>query len=224
MPKGFIEEGKVPRLIITRPISDRGALSSAYVEFETTAKNILEYISILTETELPMPDLLGSDKGDLKTWFYPFPMMTDDFVQGVSVSDSLLMFGTSKNWAEKTYTCWEKRGGASSGDDGLYGSILEIQFEPLWGSTSHWLDLAERESKLEKKEKKNAPEDAEDVVTTDEEASEDEPDLDEDQPFDHYKARKILERAWSMKLIHWHRRKKYGKTRSTLEFKMGDES
>ena len=173
-----------------------------------------------------MPDFLSADKGDLTTWFYPFPMMTDDFVPGVSVSDSLLMFGTSKNWAEQTYASWEKRSDARSGNDGLYGSVLEIQFEPLWDYASHWLDLAEKESqreKVEEKDKKDAPTDDEEVITTDEEDSEDNPDLDEDEPFDYDKARKILERARSMKSIHWHRRKEHGKTRSTLEFKMGDE-
>ncbi len=87
--------------------------------------------------------------------------------------------------------------------------------------------MAEKESKLEKKEKKNAPEDAEDVVTTAKDSDDDldlDMDLDEDEPFDYDKARKILERARSMKSIHWHRRKEHGKTRSTLVFKMGDES
>lgn len=227
VPKSYIKDGKVPRIMVARPVKDREALDSAYFDFQTTSKNVLEYTSILVETELPMPEFVSSDKGGLTTWFYPFPMMTNDFVPGVSVSDSLLMVGTSKNWAEQTYAAWENQEVSASDSEGLRGSVVEIQFKQLWDFTAQWLDLAEKEEKLRaaedlRKEEALSQLEDEDLVQNDDELNDDE--ADEEEPFDFVEARKMLERARRTKSLHWHRRLEDHKMRSTLELKTGSGS
>ena len=157
VPTSYTNEGKVPRILVARPVKDREALNLAYSDFLTTTTTVLEYTSILVEMDLPMPEFVSSDKGDLTTWFYPFPMMTNDFVPGISVSDSLLMVGTSKNWAEQTYAAWENQEVSVSDSEDLRGSIVEIQFKPLWDFAEQWLDLAEKEGKLRAAEDHKVP-------------------------------------------------------------------
>lgn len=217
VPASFVSEGKIPRLMIVRPVEDRAALDEAYSAFVTTTENVLGYASIMSETALPMPTFLSSDKGSLTTWFYPFPLMTDDFVPGVSVSDTLLIVGTSKSWAEKTYASLKKNDAVMSDSEKPYGSLMEIQFKPLWDFTDLWLDLAEKE------EKRMVSEEA-DLLENEEAPSDSELDNEDpkkDEPFDYVQARQILKRARFMKSIHWHRRIENESMRSTLEFKTG---
>ena len=217
VPASFVNEGKIPRLMIVRPVEDRVALDEAYSAFATTTENVLSYASIMSETELPMPTFLSSNKGSLTTWFYPFPLMTDDFVPGVSVSDTLLIVGTSKNWAEETYASLKKNDAAVSESEKPYGSLIEIQFKPLWDFADLWLDLAEKEEKLTVSEEADLLENEEAPSDSDL----DNEDKEKNEPFDYTQARQMLQRAKFMKSIHWHRRIENESMRSTLEFKTG---
>jgi len=103
VPSRFIEEGKMPRVMYVRPVKSRSALDDSYLALDETTENTLEYFSILTKKNLVKPDFLSAEKGKLTTWFYPFPTMTNDFVPSVSISESLLMFSSSKNFSEALY-------------------------------------------------------------------------------------------------------------------------
>lgn len=208
VPSMILKEGKIPRVLYVRPVEDRAKLVEAYEAVETMATNLLEYASILVETELPMPDFLSAQKDDLTTWFYPFPTLTNDFVPGVSVSDTLLMVGSSKNFAESTYAIWKED---NTSQQDYSGMIMDIQFKPLWDMTDQWIDLAEKESAQAKlKEEKE-------VAKIDEDAEE------QDEVADYESARKILQRMRLLESFHWHRRLEEGAMRSTIRVKVGRE-
>lgn len=227
IPSSYIKEGKVPRLMMIRPVKDREMLDVSYADLKTSVENILEYTSILVDEDIPMPDFVSSDKGSLTTWYYSFPMMTNDFLPGVSVSDSLLMAGTSKRWAEEVYGIWEKEKSVREGVSGPNGAILEIRFAPLWDFTAQWLDLAEREeaAALSKKQKRDDDGKSDSAEAAREKMLEVydgvEEDDDDDEPFDYIQARKTLEHLRMIKSIHWRRSKEGDRMRETLEIKVG---
>ena len=231
IPSSYIKEGKVPRLMLLRPVKDREMLDLSYADLKTSVENVLEYTSILVDEDIPMPDFVSSDKGNLTTWYYSFPMMTNDFLPGVSVSDSLLMAGTSKRWAEEVYGIWEKETSVRAGMSGPTGAVLEIRFAPLWEFTAQWLDLAEREEAVAvlKKQKQKQKRDDDGKSDSAEAATEKmlevydgmEEDEDDDEPFDYIQARKTLERLRMMKSIHWRRSQEDGRMRETLKIKVG---
>ncbi len=210
VPSRILKEGRIPRILYVRPVEDRAELEAAYGALETTTKNLLEYASILAETELPMPDFLSAQKDDLTTWFYPFPTLTNDFVPGVSVSDTLFMVGSSKNFAESTYATW-KSGNTTQRD--YTGMMIDIQFKPLWDVTGQWIDLVEKE-KAETK-----PDEKPEVTKDDGEAM----DSDEDEVVDYESARKVLQGMRSLESFHWHRRKENRAMRSTIRVNVGSK-
>jgi len=145
IPPSFLKKGKVPRLLFARPVRDPKALADSYGDLAMAVEHTLEYTSVMMGDEIPMPDFVSSGKGNLTTWYYSFPMLTNDFLPGISVSDTLLMAGSSKLWAEEVYGLWEKEQSSGSGENGPRGAMLNIQFAPLWDFTDRWFDLAEHE-------------------------------------------------------------------------------
>ncbi len=225
LPAQVIAQGKVPRVMLARPVKDRAALNSAYDDVETTVENVLDYVSILSETELPMPDFLSASKGDLTTWFYPFPTLSDDFVPGVSVSDELMMIGTSKHWAEEVYDLW----GDGLDSPTVHGSLVELRFDLLWDAAEAWLVIAEQEQQRVREEQEKLEEEAranERALAADSSEDDGEPDgelesSDEgDDPLDVEQVRKVLNYLRTFESIRWQRRMEQGRERGTLEIKL----
>lgn len=215
VPTSYLKEGKIPRVLYVRPVKDRAKLNEAYSALDQTAGNVMEYISILAETRLPKPDFLSAAKDDLTTWFYPFPMMTDDFVPGVSVSDSVLMVGSSKNFAQEFYATWKKETSSSSPNSGM---IVDIHFSPMWDCAEQWVDLTEKEAKQQSEKPKTSDK----PLKGDGETEQDEVGEYAPEPVDYDKARKILKRMRKFQSLHWHRRLEDGKMRNSLIFEVSE--
>jgi len=203
VPPSFLKEGKIPRVLYARPVEDRAKLNEAYAALDKTTGDVMAYISVLIEKELPKPDFLSAEKDDLTTWFYPFPMMTNDFVPSVSVSDSILMVGSSKNFAEGFYATWKKESPQPTPTTGV---VMDIHFDPMWNCAEQWIDLAEKEAKLSNEEPQGE-EDLEKPLS---------------EPTDFAKARKILKRMRKMEHLHYHRNIEDDKMRSSFQLKVAE--
>ena len=206
VPPSYLKQGKIPRLLYVKPVKDRAKLNEAYVAADRTLINAMDYLSVLTDKELPKPDFLSAEKGDLTTWFYPFPMMTNDFVPGVSVSDSLLMLSSSKNFAENFYEVWKSE--SSTGNVGT-GMMIDIQFKPAWDCIENWIDLHKKENAITELSEEDSVVDAE----IDEEDAE---------QLDYDELRQSLKRIRKWESLHWKRGVEDGKMRSSLQLKRAE--
>ena len=83
---------------------------------------------------------MTAEKNDLRTYFFPFPFASDDFLPSVSISDDLFILGSSKTLSEKLYEAsLDAKGGEE--EAGLW---VDVDADALWGFCGIWLDVYEK--------------------------------------------------------------------------------
>ena len=100
LPQLVVDEGKAPRLAILAPVKDAEKLGSSWEKIDKSLNGILKIVSEMTGENIPMQKPMSSEKNDLKTWFFPFPFQTDDFVLNVSVDPKNFYASTSKSYVQ----------------------------------------------------------------------------------------------------------------------------
>lgn len=212
IPAIYQMSGKVPRIVYLRPVRDRAAVSSSYEGFSQTAENVVDYLSIASESELSLPELDCEVNGGLSTWTYPvpLPMLTGDLVPHFSVSESLLMVGSSPPWAREIEQVWAQTS-SSPGQEEVYGSVIELRFDVLWDYAENWIRLAELDQEVKAEVAVGA---AEANLYKKETAQSGESD------FDTQSARETLEWLRALESMRWHRREERGKARLSFHLKV----
>lgn len=135
VPEVVIEKGAAPRISIARTITDRAALEASWKEIEGAAGKLLKTVGEQAGQNIPMQKPMSSTSDGLKTWFYPIPMQTDDFVPSLTIDDKFAIFGTSKNRAIELAEIVKKAPGKSS------GVRVDMQFAPLQAFLENWLTI-----------------------------------------------------------------------------------
>jgi hypothetical protein len=145
LEEDVVEKGRIPRVAYVRPVEDRAELKKAWELWRGSGVRLLGMLSEAVETPIPFPDTLSADKDDLRTHFFSMPFATDDFLPCLSVSDELLMVGTSKAFSEAIYETVVED---PAKGDAPTGVIVELNAGALWDFCDAWLDVAEGRSKL----------------------------------------------------------------------------
>ncbi len=99
LPQPVVDKAKIPRISIIRPVTDRAKLAGSWDKMNTALTGVMGKVSEMTGAEIPMQKPMNSERNGNVTWFFPFPMFTDDFLPSVTVGDKWFVASTSKNQA-----------------------------------------------------------------------------------------------------------------------------
>ena len=99
IPQAVVDQAKVPRISIIRPVADRAKLAASWDKMNAGTTRILAKVSAMVGQEIPMQKPLSSEKNRVTTWFFPLPFFNDDFLPSVTLNDQWFAASTSKNQA-----------------------------------------------------------------------------------------------------------------------------
>ena len=197
LPQLVVDEGKAPRLALLALAQDKEKLKSSWVNVDKALNGILKVISEMTGENIPMQKPMSSEKNELKTWFFPFPFQSDDFVLNVSVDEKNVYASTSKSFVQALSAKMEE----GEVDPAAKGAYFKVDFTALNDYVNGWLKLLE---------------DNKDEIFG--EGSPDAEDFMEGLPI----AKQVLAAFGEVKGITGHIRKEDGVIRSSLHFKAGN--
>lgn len=135
----LLEKGRIPRAALMRPVLKREALSESWTIWNRALTNLFGIMAEASDQPIPFPDTMTAEKNDLRTYFFPMPFGTDDFLPSVSVSDELFVLGTSKALSESLY----EAAGAAGDGEGPAGLQVEMNTKVLWPFLEVWLEIYE---------------------------------------------------------------------------------
>jgi len=139
LPQLLVDEGKAPRIAILAPTKDKKKLGDSWDKTEKALNGILKIVSEMTGENIPMQRPMSSEKNDLKTWFFPFPFQSDDFVLNVSVDENNLYASTSKSYVQDLSARLEK----AEVDPAATGAYFNVNFAVLNAYLNDWIKLLE---------------------------------------------------------------------------------
>lgn len=196
LPQLVVDEGKAPRIAMLAPIKDKKKLGDSWDNAEKALNGILKIVSEMTGENIPMQRPMSSEKNDLKTWFFPFPFQTDDFVLNVSVDEKNFFASTSKSYIQDLSAKLEK----TEVDPAAKGAYFNVNFAALNAYLNDWIKL------LEEKQ--------DDIFG---EGSPDAEDIMEALPM----VKKAVAGLGELKNIRGHTRKEDGVLRTSVHFRTG---
>lgn len=139
IPQELVDGGKAPRIGILTPISDGDKLSASWVKINTSVEGILKFVSEMAGENIPMQKPMTSEKNDLKTWFFPFPFQTDEFVLSVSMDKKNFFASTSKSFVQDLSARLEK----AEVEESQTGMVFDLDLTLLEGYVGDWVKLME---------------------------------------------------------------------------------
>lgn len=155
-----VKKGRIPRAAIVRPVVKREALSESWEIWQGALTNMFGILAESLDQPIPFPDTMTAEKDDLRTYFFPFPFASDDFLPSVSVSDDLFILGSSKTLSENLY----EASIASKKDEEEAGLWIDINADALWEFCEVWLNVyGERQEAAAEMEKDEVDESGEDI-------------------------------------------------------------
>lgn len=142
VPQPVIDNGLAPRLSYLAPVTDRAKLAESWVEMNAAVTELLKTASEMAGEEIPMQKPMSSENNGLKTWFFPIPMQTDDFVPSVTLDGEVMVMSTSK---ERAVTLAQAAKKAGKGETGV---ITQMNFAPLQAFLANWLQLVQENPEM----------------------------------------------------------------------------
>lgn len=139
VPASLLKEGKMPRIGYVSTVDDRSKIQASWKRINTSAESILKTVSKMAGKEIPMQDMMSSEKDGLTTWWTSIPFTGNDFLPCVSVSDELFLASTSKTFSEGLAAQVKKGGGESR-----KGAWLHVDFKVLNQYANQWLELVSK--------------------------------------------------------------------------------
>ena len=136
VPSTLLKEGKMPRISYVSTVDERAKLQSSWKRINTSAESILKTVSKMMDKEIPMQDMMSSEKNGLTTWWTSIPFTGNDFLPCVSVGDELFLASTSKMYSESLSEQFKKGGG-----DARKGAWMHVDFKVLNQYAGQWLEL-----------------------------------------------------------------------------------
>ena len=139
LPQLLADEGKAPRFAVLAPTQSKEKLKSSWNNAEKALNGILKIVSEMTGEQIPKQRPMSSEKDDLKTWFFPFPFQTDDFVLNVSVDENNFYASTSKSYVQDLAAKLDK----GKVDPAAKGSYFHLDLTVLNAYLNDWIKLLE---------------------------------------------------------------------------------
>ena len=135
VPEAIIEKGLAPRISYIAPVTERPKLAESWKAVEGAVARMLQTVSGMQGEDIPMQKPMSSQNEGLKTWFFPIPMQTDDFVPSITLDDELMIMSTSKERAVELAQLAKEKGA------GKKGLVMVMNFEPLQAFLSNWFEI-----------------------------------------------------------------------------------
>lgn len=96
IPQEIVNEGKVPRLAMITPVTDRAKIAKSWDKINTHSTALLAKVSEMTQKNIPMQKPISSEKDGMVSWFVSMPFFQDDFLPSVTLNDKWFVASTSK--------------------------------------------------------------------------------------------------------------------------------
>jgi len=141
LPQLLADEGKAPRIAVIAPARDKERLQSSWQNTEKAINGIIKIVGDMTGENIPMQRPMSSEKNDLKTWFFPFPFQTDDFVLNISADEKNVFASTSKSYVQSLAATLEK----VKAEPGKKGAYFHLDLTVLNDYLGDWIKLLEEE-------------------------------------------------------------------------------
>jgi len=141
LPQLLADEGKAPRIAVLAPARDKERLQSSWKNTEKAINGIIKIVGDMTGENIPMQRPMSSEKNDLKTWFFPFPFQTDDFVLNISADEKNVFASTSKSYVQSLAATLEK----VKAEPGKKGAYFHLDLTVLNDYLGDWIKLLEEE-------------------------------------------------------------------------------
>lgn len=140
VPQEVVDQGRMPRISMVAPVTDRAKLASAWDQMNQSGTSILAKVSEISGMEIPMQKPMSSEKNDLVTWFFPMPFFNDDFMPSVTLDNSWFVASTSKVHAV------DLAAKAAKGADGARGLVMKINFVAFQKYSKEMLKVVDENS------------------------------------------------------------------------------
>ncbi len=157
----LMEKGRIPRVAVIKPVVRRESLSESWDIWEKASTNLFGVLAETLDQPIPFPSTMTAEKDDLRTYFFPLPFATEDFLPSVSVSDDLYILSTSKGLSESLYEAALEEKGAENDPGGLW---VEVNADQLWDFCGVWIDFFEDSRKAAEEIEKDELEKGEELV------------------------------------------------------------
>ena len=141
LPQLLADEGKAPRIAVLAPARDKERLQSSWKNTEKAINGIIKIVGEMTGENIPMQRPMSSEKNELKTWFFPFPFQTDDFVLNVSTDENNVYASTSKSYVQSLAATLE----GAEAKPGKKGAYFHLDLTVLNDYLGDWIKLLEEE-------------------------------------------------------------------------------
>lgn len=139
LPDVVVEQGKAPRIGVIAPAENPEKLGDSWKNIQGGIQGLLKFASEMSGENIPMQRPLSSEKDDLKTWFFSFPFLTDDFVPSISVDEENFYMSTSKSFVQTLSQKLEDL----EVDPSQKGMVLNVNFSLLQAYLQEWVQVME---------------------------------------------------------------------------------
>ncbi|YCM43227.1 hypothetical protein V2O64_18115 [Verrucomicrobiaceae bacterium 227] len=193
VPGVIIEKGRIPRITYVTPVKDAAKLTQSWTRIEKAVTNILKTVKEQGGPEIPMQELIESEKDGVKSFFYPIPTTTNNARPIVAMTEKNFYLSTSQTAVAEMKAKLEAGGGPLR-----MGAYSRVNFTVAKELAEFWVKLA----------KENADELFENDFQKD--------DFMENLPM----IEKFIAAFGEMKDMTAHSRKEDGESRMSLHFNM----
>ncbi len=139
IPQVLVDEAKVPRLAYVSTVEDRSKLQSSWEKVNASTQNLLKSVGAMTGMEIPMQKPMSSQMNGLTSWSFAIPGAHDNANLTVSVSDTVFISSTSKQFAEQLNEISMKKQSAT-----VSGSYMKLDFKVAHKLATDWFALIEK--------------------------------------------------------------------------------
>jgi hypothetical protein len=142
IPQEIVNEGKVPRLAMITPVTDRAKIAKSWDKINTHSTALLAQVSEMTQKKIPMQKPISSEKDGMVSWFVSMPFFQDDFLPSVTLNDKWFVASTSKVQAIDLI------GKAEAGGETGQGVKFRVNFKVLGDYSEEMFKVVDRHMEL----------------------------------------------------------------------------
>ena len=136
VPSEVIEKGRIPRLALIMPVTDREKIGEAWESGNAAVTKLLANATEAGLFEVPMQEPIKSSEDGVATYFFSIPTITSDANPNVTVSDDFFIASTSPKFNGELTTAIK-----SGTKIDRKGSYMKVNFKTLQEFTSYWVNF-----------------------------------------------------------------------------------
>jgi len=138
VPAKVIESGRLPRLALVYPVTDREKIGKTWTRINGSITKMLTKAAEAKLFEFPMQEPIVSEKDGFSTYFFSIPTITKDANPNVTISDELFLASSSPLFNSELSGMIAKEAKTKRS-----GSYLKVNFTTLLDFATYWVKLAQ---------------------------------------------------------------------------------